>query len=460
VSALLATTTQLSSHEADTTGIHGITDTAALLTTTTGVAKSTVTTKGDLIVRDTTGPTRLGVGTNGQVLTADSTGGGGTVGVKWATPAATSAIPPTIVDAKGDIIAATGADTVARLAVGTTAGDVLKVNSATATGLEWGSIPSDAAKANVAGSVRQFADVSDGDPLDGDILRYDDGTGAYIPTDMAASFAALDGAGRIVSTAEPEFYVPARVLNEGASIPAGTPTGCLIFRRPVTATITPVYIGEDHSEAATTCVVTTSQDIDVDDYLLIGFFASGEAPSPTTFPSVTIGGGTGAIGAVTSRLKLQGTTAQAGILIAKCTTAIPAGRTITVTVDDSRAEMGVTMAKSAALASAAFDAEGQGGATSTSPSATSTTTGQAQELGLFMVCFNPSPTDERTIAGTNGWAAVGPTVLSHGASDRAGAFFYKELSAVGAITATATINNGTSGSNSVWASQIITMKAL
>jgi hypothetical protein len=49
---------------------------------------------------------------------------------------ASAAIAKTIVDAKGDIIAATAADTVARLAVGTD-GQVLKANSATATGLEW-----------------------------------------------------------------------------------------------------------------------------------------------------------------------------------------------------------------------------------------------------------------------------------------------------------------------------------
>jgi hypothetical protein len=45
-------------------------------------------------------------------------------------------VPKTIIDAKGDIIAGTAADTAARLAVGTN-GQVLKANSATATGLEW-----------------------------------------------------------------------------------------------------------------------------------------------------------------------------------------------------------------------------------------------------------------------------------------------------------------------------------
>jgi hypothetical protein len=50
-----------------------------------------------------------------------------------------AAIAKTIVDAKGDIIAATAADTVARLAVG--ANDtVLIADSSTATGLKWGTV--------------------------------------------------------------------------------------------------------------------------------------------------------------------------------------------------------------------------------------------------------------------------------------------------------------------------------
>ena len=47
-----------------------------------------------------------------------------------------TAISPTLVDAKGDIIAATAADTVARLAVGTD-GQVLTAASGQATGLQW-----------------------------------------------------------------------------------------------------------------------------------------------------------------------------------------------------------------------------------------------------------------------------------------------------------------------------------
>ena len=52
-----------------------------------------------------------------------------------------AAINKTIVDAKGDIIAATAADTVVRLPVGTN-GQVLLADSAETTGLKWGSPPS------------------------------------------------------------------------------------------------------------------------------------------------------------------------------------------------------------------------------------------------------------------------------------------------------------------------------
>ena len=49
---------------------------------------------------------------------------------------ASAGIAKTIVDAKGDLIAATAADTVARLAVGTN-GQILTADSAEATGIKW-----------------------------------------------------------------------------------------------------------------------------------------------------------------------------------------------------------------------------------------------------------------------------------------------------------------------------------
>jgi len=62
--------------------------------------------------------------------------GGGTSGAVTLSLNASSVIAPTIVDAKGDLIAGTAADTVARLAVGTN-NQVLVADSTTATGLKW-----------------------------------------------------------------------------------------------------------------------------------------------------------------------------------------------------------------------------------------------------------------------------------------------------------------------------------
>jgi hypothetical protein len=70
-------------------------------------------------------------GTTGQVLAKASNTD---LDFTWATDA--SGIPATIFDAKGDLIAASAADTAARLAVGTN-GQVLTADSSTATGLKW-----------------------------------------------------------------------------------------------------------------------------------------------------------------------------------------------------------------------------------------------------------------------------------------------------------------------------------
>ena len=57
-----------------------------------------------------------------------------------------------IVDAKGDIIAATAADAVARLAVGSN-DQVLTADSSEATGLKWASAAADATKMPLAGGT-------------------------------------------------------------------------------------------------------------------------------------------------------------------------------------------------------------------------------------------------------------------------------------------------------------------
>lgn len=94
-----------------------------------GIQEAILDAKGDLIsatAADT--PARVAVGTNGQVLIADSTA---SAGIKWGVDPTTD-----IVTTKGDLIVGTAADTVARLGVGTN-GHTLVADSAETTGLKW-----------------------------------------------------------------------------------------------------------------------------------------------------------------------------------------------------------------------------------------------------------------------------------------------------------------------------------
>jgi hypothetical protein len=106
---------------------------AAQATADAAIAKAIVDAKGDIIAA--TGAdavSRLAVGANDTVLTADSAAA---TGVKWAALPG-GAILATIVDAKGDILTATADNTPARLGVG--ANDtVLTADSGQATGLKW-----------------------------------------------------------------------------------------------------------------------------------------------------------------------------------------------------------------------------------------------------------------------------------------------------------------------------------
>jgi len=88
-------------------------------------------------------------GTTGQVLAkATNTD----LDFSWVAQDDSNAIQNAIVDAKGDLISATAADTPARLAVGTN-GQVLTADSTTATGLKW---------ATAAGGTKSFALLNSG----------------------------------------------------------------------------------------------------------------------------------------------------------------------------------------------------------------------------------------------------------------------------------------------------------
>ena len=112
--------------------IEGVTVTSPLTgggtsgTVTVGILSGTTSNLGAVQLSDSTSSTSTTL-----AATANA--------VKTTYDLANGAIAKSIVDAKGDLIAATAADTVSRLAVGTN-GQVLKANSAQATGLEWGSV--------------------------------------------------------------------------------------------------------------------------------------------------------------------------------------------------------------------------------------------------------------------------------------------------------------------------------
>jgi hypothetical protein len=93
------------------------------------INKTILDAKGDLVVASAADtPAKLAVGTDGQVLIADSTA---PLGVKWATDPTND-----IVTTKGDLLVATGPDTLVRLPVGSN-NQVLVADSATTEGVRW-----------------------------------------------------------------------------------------------------------------------------------------------------------------------------------------------------------------------------------------------------------------------------------------------------------------------------------
>lgn len=127
------------------------------------------TTKGDLVVSNGTTVVRLPVGADGTQLVADAAQA---AGVKWQSPGAATdanAVHIQLVDAKGDLIAATAADTVARVAVGSN-GQVLTADSTQAAGVKWAATGGGMSQAWV-GSVHPSA-ARDAATLGANVIGY------------------------------------------------------------------------------------------------------------------------------------------------------------------------------------------------------------------------------------------------------------------------------------------------
>jgi hypothetical protein len=151
-------------------------------------------------------------GTTNQVLAKNSNSD---LDFKWVADA--SGIPATIFDAKGDLLAASAADTAARLAVGSN-GQVLSANSATATGLEWIAAPSGAIKQVV------FAEYSTATATNTTTLT-DIGLSATItPSSTSSRILIMTQASYSVSdTGQTDIGVKAALLR-GATIIVDKPT--------------------------------------------------------------------------------------------------------------------------------------------------------------------------------------------------------------------------------------------
>lgn len=130
-------------------------------------------------------------GTTGQVLAKAS---GTDMDFSWVAQDDSNAIQNTIVDAKGDLIAASAADTPARLAVGNN-GETLIADSTASTGLKWAKSPNFVGCALISSYVTTANNTATKIAFDGEIFDTDgfhsnstNNTRITIPTGLGGKY--------------------------------------------------------------------------------------------------------------------------------------------------------------------------------------------------------------------------------------------------------------------------------
>lgn len=174
------------------------------------ISKAIIDAKGDLIVGTADNTiNKFSLGTNGQVLKANSATA---TGLEWA---AEAGIPATLLDAKGDLIVASAADTAARLAVGTN-GHALLADSGATNGVKWGAV----------GKVLQVVSATKTDTFSMTGTTFTDVTGLSVTITPTATtskilvFASVIGQGTAGITS-----VQVRLMRDSTAIAIGDAAG-------------------------------------------------------------------------------------------------------------------------------------------------------------------------------------------------------------------------------------------
>lgn len=145
-------------------------------------------------------------GTTGQVLAKAS---GTDLDFSWVAQDDSNAIQNAIVDAKGDLIAATAADTPARLAVGTN-GQILTADSTAATGLKW-------ATPSGGGKILQVLSTTKSDTFTTTSDTYVDVTGLSVSITPSLSTSTILVFYDIQAYADPATHQAFFQLNRGST---------------------------------------------------------------------------------------------------------------------------------------------------------------------------------------------------------------------------------------------------
>lgn len=186
---------------------------------------------------------------------------------------ANAAIPASIVDAKGDIIVATAADTVSRLAVGATNGHVLTVDSTTATGVKWAAASGGSGSGDVVGPSSA---------VDNALPRFDTTTGKLI-----------QGSSVIVNDSNVLFYPAATAYSTSAgsfasntvTLDLSTSDYFVLGTNVASGTVSRVTTLDFSFTNATTGTVTmpTSPNAPVaGDIIIVYAFSDGSMPATST----------------------------------------------------------------------------------------------------------------------------------------------------------------------------------